>query len=414
MGNFLALLGGMGVGAAATYWLDPDSGRRRRAKVQDKVTHAVKSAEDSAAVAAKDMGNRIKGVQSNVQRIFTREQPGDDVIVNRVRSRLGHITSHAGAIHVTSDNGKVTLYGLALEDELPRILGEVAGVRGVCMVDNQLDVRKEPGDEPALQGETRTPASMVPFYDRQWTPAGRAAATTCGAVLCVGGVMRGGVLGWTGALLGAGLLAKAATNMPVSEVKNIAGRWGAKRRTFEFQESAIINAPVEECYNQWCNMEQFPMFMSHVKHVKQVGDNLYHWVVTGPVDFSVEWDARITENIPNQVIGWKSVGEMAIPNEGTVRFTLTEDGKTHVEVQLRYSPPGGALGQRFAEYLGADPGAQLRDDLQRFKSTLESRQAAAYQAGAAPGFADTYPPTQAGMPPTIKPGGPGNYPGSRS
>jgi osmotically-inducible protein OsmY len=83
---------------------------------------------------------------------LTRERVPDTVVVERVRSRIGHVVSHPGAIEVTVQNGRVTLSGPALARELDPLLSDLAHVRGVTGVENKLDIHEEPGSLPALQG----------------------------------------------------------------------------------------------------------------------------------------------------------------------------------------------------------------------------------------------------------------------
>ena len=60
-------------------------------------------------------------------------------------------------------------------------------------------------------------------------------------------------------------------------------------------------------------------------------------------------------------------------NSGAVRFTRAPAGRgTEVTVEMRYAPPGGALGATFARLFGEEPGQQARDDLRRFKQVIET------------------------------------------
>jgi uncharacterized membrane protein len=87
----------------------------------------------------------------------------------------------------------------------------------------------------------------------------------------------------------------------------------------------------------------------------------------------VEWDAQITEDVPGERIAWRTVDDPAVGNEGSVRFTPAPGGRgTEVHVRLRYSMPGGRLGQAVARYFGEDPHQQLDDDLRRFKQIAET------------------------------------------
>ena len=52
--------------------------------------------------------------------------------------------------------------------------------------------------------------------------------------------------------------------------------------------------------------------------------------------------------------------------------TAPGDRGTEVHVDLRYDPPGGALGALFAKLFGEEPGRQIADDLRRFKQVMET------------------------------------------
>ncbi|HEX6279998.1 MAG TPA: hypothetical protein VFZ49_08275 [Pyrinomonadaceae bacterium] len=58
----LAVLGGIGAGAAAMYFLDPDRGRTRRALMKDKAVGLTHDAKDAITGKAKDLKNRAVGL----------------------------------------------------------------------------------------------------------------------------------------------------------------------------------------------------------------------------------------------------------------------------------------------------------------------------------------------------------------
>ncbi|HYG72049.1 MAG TPA: SRPBCC family protein, partial [Actinomycetota bacterium] len=68
--------------------------------------------------------------------------------------------------------------------------------------------------------------------------------------------------------------------------------------------SIEVDAPISTVYNQWTKFETFPAFMEGVEAVAQLDDATVHWVaeVGGT---RKEWDARITEQIPDEVIAWE-------------------------------------------------------------------------------------------------------------
>jgi hypothetical protein len=78
-----------------------------------------------------------------------------------------------------------------------------------------------------------------------------------------------------------------------------------------------VNVPVSTAYNQWTQFEDFPKFMEGVEEVRQLDDTHQHWCadVGGK---RKEWDAVITEQVPDQRIAWHSTG--GAPNGGVVTF----------------------------------------------------------------------------------------------
>jgi len=128
-----------------------------------------------------------------------------------------------------------------------------------------------------------------------------------------------------------------------------------------------VEVPVEVAYGQWTQFESFPQFMSGVERIDQVDDTLTHWVVRiGGVER--EFDARTTDQIPNDRISWASID--GPHHSGTVRFTPLENGHTRIDLVMEWEPGG------FVEKAGAVlqiDNAQVKADLHRFKKLVESR-----------------------------------------
>ncbi len=130
--------------------------------------------------------------------------------------------------------------------------------------------------------------------------------------------------------------------------------------------AATIRRSPEEVYRFWHDMENLPSFMHHLKSVTSNGDGRSHWVANAPVGESVEWDALITEDRPDQRIAWQSLPGSLVENAGSVEFAPTPDGNsTEVRVTIGYHLPGGALGKAAATLSGESPDQQVNDDLRR-------------------------------------------------
>jgi uncharacterized membrane protein len=132
-------------------------------------------------------------------------------------------------------------------------------------------------------------------------------------------------------------------------------------------KSIDVNAPVHVAYNQWTQFEEFPRFMEGVESVRQLDDKSLHWraKVGGKEE---EWDAEITNQIPDQRISWASTS--GTPNDGIVTFRPNGPSSTQVTLQMEYEPQG--LTEKVGDALGFMD-RRVEDDLKRFKEFIESR-----------------------------------------
>ncbi len=135
-----------------------------------------------------------------------------------------------------------------------------------------------------------------------------------------------------------------------------------------------VNASADTCYAWWRGLTNLPQILPDVESVTaQSGSTeLTHWTVSGPLGKSVEWDARIVEDVPGTRIAWASENSsgLDVKNSGAVRFD-DHGATTGVEVSLEYDPPAGVLGDAVAK-LFADPQNKVEKALSAFKTTIES------------------------------------------
>ena len=137
------------------------------------------------------------------------------------------------------------------------------------------------------------------------------------------------------------------------------------------EESVTVNRPVAEVFRFWRNFENLPTFMKHLESVSIRDAGISHWVAKGPAGTTVEWDARVINEIDNKLIAWQSVEGSTIATAGSVNFRETARG-AEVRVHLQYTPPAGKLGAAVAWMFGEEPGIQIREDLRRFKQLMET------------------------------------------
>jgi uncharacterized membrane protein len=132
-------------------------------------------------------------------------------------------------------------------------------------------------------------------------------------------------------------------------------------------EAIDVEVPVRTAYNQWTQFETFPTFMEGVKSVRQLDDQTIHWVaeVAGK---QKEWDAKITEQTPDERIAWTAVD--GAHNAGVVTFHRIDEGRSRVTLQLDVDPEGPI--ENVGDALGFVK-SRVKGDMERFKDYIEHR-----------------------------------------
>lgn len=280
----LSVLAAAAGAAFATYYLDPELGRRRRALVRDKVQSGTTRMQRAARGAAVDARNRARGTVAELRKKFSGREGGSQ----------------------------------------------------------KLDIAQE-----------------------NWAPATRFGAGAAGAGLAAWSVLRRSAAAPALFLTGAALLARAGSNMSFRRLM------GGTQRGIRFVKTVKIDAPREQLFSLWQDMENFPKFMRNVRRVYRSGDN-WHWEVAGPLGAPVEWNAVVTQIVPNQFIAWCTTPGSPIQHSGRVHFQDEEAGGTRVQVEMAYKPPAGALGHVVASLFGSNPKKEMDEDLMRMKALLET------------------------------------------
>lgn len=319
---------------------------------------------------SRDLANRTRGFLARTKsRVVPEGQVADDVLAQRVRSKMGRYVSHPGAIDVTAFWGRIVLEGDILAHELDDLVDAVASVRGVREVESRLRVHREPGGVPGLQGAPRRSGEPGEFRQENWTPAARFAAGTAGGALVLMGLRRLGKLGVGATAVGAGLVARSVANKPVRRLTGV----GAGRRAVDYRKTITVEAPIEEVFDFWSRVENFPRIMSHIREVRDLGHNRTRWTAAGPAGIPVSWNAVVTARVPGEVLAWRSEPGSTVDNAGVVRFEPVDGGAeaTRIDIRLSYNPPAGALGDVVASLFGVDPKSAMDEDLVRFKSLIE-------------------------------------------
>ena len=349
------------LGAGVAYLFDAQNGKRRRATLRDKALHAARKMKTAVTRTERGLANRTTGLTAEWRSRARTEKPDDEKLACRIRTRLGRLVSHPHSIQIEVDKGVVTVKGLALAEEASRLLHTIRTMEGVESVRDEVLVCRKPEHVSGLQGGRPRGKLSWLSVARHWPPAVRLIATVAGAAGFLYGIQRKDEAG-----LGVAIVSMMALLKGFSDQL-----WGIRNESVRFEDTIRIHAPLSDVFDFWADPRNYPRAMSHVRQVEKVGENLYHWTVNGPAGASVGWDATITENIPNTLLGWKSIEGSLIRNEGIAFLDPIYDGSTRLHIRMRYQLPGGLAGRIIASALGADPAKIIRKDLSEFKRGME-------------------------------------------
>lgn len=361
----IGMLLGLGAGTAAAYLADPQLGKRRRAALARNTGKFFKKAVQATSDSLIDAQNHLAGAIAGIKRNLEHREASDQVIEQRIRSRVGRVVSHPRKIHVVSDRGVATLWGVVLEKEVSSLIETVERVPGVREVVDQLEIAA-PDEFPAAQSDPlRQAREEIRLH---WSPGKRLFVGTAGAALALHGLKRNDNLGKLLAAFGSGMLVRSTMHNQL--VPTLA--FTESSPGFELEKTIRINAPISDLFDFWANPENYPKAFSHIENIERLGENLYQWTITGPAGIPLKWEGMITRTVPNTLIQWKSLPGSAVGNFGVVHFDPHYDASTRVHIRMFYRPPGGIIGRFFAEMLGQDAPQILDQDLKRLKYLFEN------------------------------------------
>lgn len=365
------LLGALALGGATMYWLDPDHGRRRRGRLHDLGLHFATEARELVGKGSRDLRQRASGTMAELRRAMGGDDPSDEVLIERVRAEIGRVSTHPHALDVNAEDGRVTLSGPILAHEADEVCSRARRVRGVHAIEDRLERHATAEQVSSLQGEGRRRARRD-----EWRPGARLAAGVAGAALVAVGI--GAARRTRGRAMmvgGAALLARSIVNMPPSSFFGV----GPKHAPIDLYKTFYVDAPVDQVFSFFTDVENFGRFMQHVRRVESRGEGRWHLVVEGPAGIPLHWEAQTTKVVPSETFAWKTVDGSRQHHAGIARFQRTARG-TRIDMRVSYEPLAGRFGHAVATLLGANPKRALDQDMLRFKSLLERGKTVAHGA----------------------------------
>lgn len=135
-------------------------------------------------------------------------------------------------------------------------------------------------------------------------------------------------------------------------------------RVVRLEKSVNIGRPVQNVFAAWSDFERLPRWINFIRRVERYGTHTRWLVNMDSREF--EWEAQITQVVPNESIGWKSLSGP----KHTGRITFSPLGnQTVVHVLMNYAPRLGG----FSGMLPIDQHLEQWIDrgLREFKAALE-------------------------------------------
>ena len=136
----------------------------------------------------------------------------------------------------------------------------------------------------------------------------------------------------------------------------------------------IVNAPLDDVWNTWSDLDSMPLWTSWIESVKTVDEetstlpDLTEWTLAAN-GFKFKWKAQITERIEKKKLKWKSIG--GLPTQGSVIFESQGVQSTSVNLAVTYELP--KMIARFMEekILGKMVTNELQANIDRFRDLVE-------------------------------------------
>lgn len=147
-----------------------------------------------------------------------------------------------------------------------------------------------------------------------------------------------------------------------------------RSRNINIRVQMFVAKRRDSVYRAWRNLSNLPLFMSHIKEVTPVFDNISEWKAElkgNPVP--ITWRACLVKDVPGQEISWRSLPDSMVDNVGKVEFRDSDEADgTDIHVTISYQPPLGIVGDAFASFFHPSIEKIVREDIYGFKQFIEA------------------------------------------
>ena len=137
----------------------------------------------------------------------------------------------------------------------------------------------------------------------------------------------------------------------------------------------IVNAPLENVWHTWSDLDSMPLWMSWIESVKTIDQDtstlpdLTEWTLAAN-GFKFKWKAQITERVEWEKLQWESIG--GLPTKGSVQFNSENQNVTSVNLSVTYELPKMIARLMEENILGKMVTNELQANIERFKKLVEN------------------------------------------
>jgi len=137
-----------------------------------------------------------------------------------------------------------------------------------------------------------------------------------------------------------------------------------------------INAPVEDVWRVWSDLDSMSLWMTWIESVKTIDNetntlpDITEWTLAAN-GFRFKWKAKINERVDKQKLEWTSIG--GLPTKGCVRFFEDKESLTRVKLVISYELPQALARFMKEDILGKLVTKELQKNIDNFKKLVESR-----------------------------------------
>jgi uncharacterized membrane protein len=133
--------------------------------------------------------------------------------------------------------------------------------------------------------------------------------------------------------------------------------------------SALVNAPEEELYRMWRDVESASLWQEQIVSVTRTGEGTSHWVMQAK-DERVEWDSEVLNDEPGKRIAWRSIDGHS-DNAGEVIFERATAGRGTIITVLQEFKMS-KLASAWETLTGRNPKQAVIENLRHFKALAET------------------------------------------